>query len=198
LICSYAKYNNTSWTKDKVVFVKSLFESECETQKDTDILCELLKEEPHNIYPLIKTILEKEPTYRYKFKLFESCAEIFNYNEFPDNTIINVLTYLGKLLGINETVYKNIINSYLKDYGSENSNEENSYQKSSSNLDKAYILLEINKFATKSELMTAYRKKMMQYHPDRNPNVTEEVRNLLNQKTHEINEARDLIMENSN
>lgn len=150
------------------------------------------------IYPLIKTILEKEPTYRYKFKLFESCAEIFNYNEFPDNTIINVLTYLGKLLGINETVYKNIINSYLKDYGSENSNEENSYQKSSSNLDKAYILLEINKFATKSELMTAYRKKMMQYHPDRNPNVTEEVRNLLNQKTHEINEARDLIMENSN
>ena len=46
--------------------------------------------------------------------------------------------------------------------------------------------------------MTAYRKKMMQYHPDRNPNVTEEVRNLLNQKTHEINEARDLIMENSN
>lgn len=95
-------------------------------------------------------------------------------------------------------VYKNIINSYLKDYGSENSNEENSYQKSSSNLDKAYILLEINKFATKSELMTAYRKKMMQYHPDRNPNVTEEVRNLLNQKTHEINEARDLIMENSN
>ena len=101
-------------------------------------------------------------------------------------------------MGINETVYKNIINSYLKDYGSENSNEENSYQKSSSNLDKAYILLEINKFATKSKLMTAYRKKMMQYHPDRNPNVTEEVRNLLNQKTHEINEARDLIMENSN
>lgn len=196
LVCAYAQYNN-SWTKDKVRFVKSVFEPECTTQKDLERLREILKESPHNIISSIQLILKINPSYEYKFVLFQCCAQVLDYNSISDEQIINALSYLGEKLSLNDSDYMRVIEQYIHDHQDHESSDQQNrrdYQHHSSKLDEAFKLLELDKSASKNDVIKAFRKKIMQYHPDRNPNVTETVAEFLTQKSIELTEAKELIL----
>jgi DnaJ like chaperone protein len=58
---------------------------------------------------------------------------------------------------------------------------------------QAYKILEISSNSTIEEIKSAYKKKMMEYHPDRVSNLGQELKNLATKKSKEINESFNLI-----
>ena len=48
--------------------------------------------------------------------------------------------------------------------------------------------------ATIDEINRAYRLKMKEFHPDRNVNVTDAVREMIHQEAIKINAARDYLL----
>ncbi len=59
----------------------------------------------------------------------------------------------------------------------------------------AYLILKIDKSAGIEEIKSAYKRRIKEYHPDRLQNFGEEIRNLANIKTKQINLAYSLIKE---
>jgi DnaJ-domain-containing protein 1 len=85
---------------------------------------------------------------------------------------------------------KRTINS-LKEENSNHFNQKDSKATSASSptLDQAYKILEVNPDAGIVEIKSAYKKKMLEYHPDRVSNLGEEIKNLAEKKTKQINES---------
>ena len=60
-------------------------------------------------------------------------------------------------------------------------------------LEEAYAVLGLTPDATDDEVRKAYKKMMIQYHPDRVANLGEDVRQAATLKAQEINKAKDMI-----
>lgn len=60
-------------------------------------------------------------------------------------------------------------------------------------IEEAYRILEVPRTAAIEEIKSAYKKKIMEYHPDRVANLGTDLKNLAKQKTIEINLAYELI-----
>ncbi len=65
-------------------------------------------------------------------------------------------------------------------------------------LDEAYKVFGISSDATDDEVRKAYRKLVLQYHPDKVAHLGEEIKANANRKLQEINKARDLIFQARN
>lgn len=63
-------------------------------------------------------------------------------------------------------------------------------------LNQAIIILGVNNNATKEEIKASYKKKVMEYHPDRVDSLGAELKDLAKKKTLEINQAYDLLKKN--
>jgi DnaJ like chaperone protein len=66
-------------------------------------------------------------------------------------------------------------------------------QESPMNLDRACKLLSVPVNATTDEIKSAYKKRIMEYHPDRVATLGEELRTLASAKTQEINSAYNFL-----
>ena len=64
------------------------------------------------------------------------------------------------------------------------------------NIAEAYNILEIESDATTEEIKSAYKKKLMEYHPDRVESLGQEIKELAKKKTLLINQAYELIKKN--
>ncbi len=60
-----------------------------------------------------------------------------------------------------------------------------------------YSLLGISSVATDAEIKSAYRKLAKQFHPDANPQVTDAVRRVMEEKFKEVQEAYDVLRNSS-
>lgn len=199
LVSQYARFNGAGWTPEKVTFVKSIFEEYCDSEADLKYLRELLKENNINSEEQIGIILAQNIDYAMRFRIFELCAQAINFNTISDRSMEQALTHLGRHLGISEVDYQNIIHLFKTRDGQNNNqeqytNNDSRQQSASSRLKEAYELLGVAVSATKEEVIKAYRLKMMHFHPDKNPNVTPEVREVLTQKSIELQEAKEKIV----
>ena len=70
--------------------------------------------------------------------------------------------------------------------------------KSGNNLDKWYKILEISKESSDAEVKKAYRKMAVKYHPDKLIGVSEDIKNLAEEKFLAVKEAYEQIMKSKN
>jgi len=202
LVCYFCLKQNGQWTTEKVQYVKNTFEDACETKEDLELLQNLLKSKDRNEDQLIQNFNSLRPDYELKQKVFFSCATALNYNDYSDDRIDSILTNFGRQLGLNESDFRSVINGFKRTSHQQSSDRnERSEQRSKNSghkgqLDWAYGILGVDKNATEKEVQRAFRVKISQYHPDKNQNVTDAVQQLLNEKSRELQEARDLILAN--
>ena len=67
-------------------------------------------------------------------------------------------------------------------------------QQENSQLAESAKILGVSVHATIDEINRAYRLKMKEFHPDRNVNVTDAVREMIHQEAIKINAARDYLL----
>ncbi len=195
LISYFCLKKDNQWTSDKVKYVKGLFEDACETQADFQLLQQIMKEKSHADYQLIQQFLAMQPDYSLRYKVFVSCSTALLYDDFSDAGLDSVLTKLGQQLNLNTNDYREVIESLKTNaHQQQHSNNNTRHSTSQDQLAWAYNVLELNRQATEAEIKKAFRQKIAQYHPDKNQNVTEEVQQLLNEKTVDLQKARDIIM----
>lgn len=198
LVSYFCLKKDNQWTSEKVRFVKNLFEEVCKTQADLQLLQQVIKEKSQNDYQLIQQFLAIQPDYALRHKVFVSCATGLLYNDFSDARLDSILSKLGQQLHIDSTDYRAIIES-LKTHSSDDQHshgQHNTHAESGSQNQLAWALgiLGLDQRANEMEVKKAFRQKMAQYHPDKNQNVTEAVQQLLNEKTVEVQKARDIVM----
>lgn len=108
------------------------------------------------------------------------------------------LNSANRIIGNEDEELKKIIDELNQDKHKQssekgNQNKSNQSYDSEITLDKAYLILGLNRNATVEEIKTAYKQKIKDYHPDRVANLGEELRNLAAKKTTEINKAYEII-----
>ena len=72
--------------------------------------------------------------------------------------------------------------------------EQERQQQKNSQLAESAKILGVSVHATIDEINRAYRVKMKAFHPDRNVNVTDAVREMIHQEAIKINAARDYLL----
>ena len=72
--------------------------------------------------------------------------------------------------------------------------EQARQQQKNSQLAESAKILGVSVHATIDEINRAYRLKMKEFHPDRNVNVTDAVREMIHQEAIKINAARDYLL----
>ena len=72
--------------------------------------------------------------------------------------------------------------------------EQARQQQENSQLAESAKILGVSVHATIDEINRAYRLKMKEFHPDRNVNVTDAVREMIHQEAIKINAARDYLL----
>ena len=77
------------------------------------------------------------------------------------------------------------------DSSKDNSTEKN--EKKVFTLDDAYSILGLKSEATNDEIKSAYKQKVKEYHPDRVANLGEELKQLAEQKTQQINKSYEML-----
>ncbi|MBR7003110.1 MAG: DnaJ domain-containing protein [Neisseriaceae bacterium] len=87
-----------------------------------------------------------------------------------------------------EQQYQEAFEKQQQEYERENQKQNN----------KTYAeILGVAENASKAEIKAAYRRKMQSFHPDKNPNITPEVAQMLKEQAQKINEAYEFLMQNA-
>ncbi|RYY78189.1 MAG: hypothetical protein EOO69_11655 [Moraxellaceae bacterium] len=198
LVSCFCLKKDNQWSSEKVKFVKSLFEEACETPADLQLLQQVMKEKSYSSDSLIRQFLAMQPDYALRHKVFVSCATGLLYDDFSDASLDRVLSKLGQQLNLSTQDYSAVIDSLKThsshDHYSHNQRNARSQPSSQDQVAWAYGILGLSPAATEVDIKKAFRQKMAQYHPDKNQNVTIEVQQLLNEKTVELQKARDIVM----
>ncbi len=200
LISYFCLKKDKQWTSEKVRFVKEIFEDACETQADFQLLQQLMKSKNDNEYGLVQQFIGMQPDYELRHKVFIHCGIALLFDEYPNSAIDNILSQLGQQLHLEKRDYREAINRWKNEsnqqqYSNDNSHDSASHHSTSQHqLAWAYGILGLDHHASEVDVKKAFRQKMAQYHPDKNQNVTEAVQQLLNEKTVEVQKARDVIM----
>ncbi len=215
LISYFCLKKDNHWTSEKVRFVKEIFEDACETQADFQLLQQLMKSKPNNEYELVQQFIGMQPDYELRHNVFLHCGIALLFDEYSNPAIDSILSQLGQQLHLEQRDYREAINRWKNESnqqqyshhhsqdsadkgsagkGSTGQGSSNQHASSQSQLAWAQGILGLDHRATEAEVKKAFRQKMAQYHPDKNQNVTEAVQQLLNEKTVEVQKARDIIM----
>jgi len=62
-------------------------------------------------------------------------------------------------------------------------------------IDDCFPILQVNRTASHKEIKTAYRKRMLEYHPDKVSKLGEELKVLAEKKAKQINSAFEILKE---
>ncbi|OGU13576.1 MAG: hypothetical protein A2X61_02100 [Ignavibacteria bacterium GWB2_35_12] len=118
--------------------------------------------------------------------------------EVVETDLISVSTHHYK--NDSDEELKKIIDELNKDKTakdkSSDSSKDNSTQKNEKKvftLDDAYSILGLKSEATNDEIKSAYKQKVKEYHPDRVANLGEELKQLAEQKTQQINKSYEML-----
>lgn len=76
-----------------------------------------------------------------------------------------------------------------------NNNQNDNYERALT-LDDSFSVLQVNKTATAQVIKAAYRKRMLEYHPDKVSKLGEELQQLAERKAKQINAAYALLEKN--
>lgn len=202
IICTYALKYETSWTPEKVRFVKNIFHDFCVTEEDEAFLKNKLKAQyRRQLSSLIQLWLNQNPSlddrqYISQMVIILMINTCENFETAQKESI-----EFGKMIGLDEydcyMRFMSIVQE-TEHYHNTNSHEHmNNQEQSKTKLELSAEILGITLPATRDEIQKAYRMKIKDYHPDRNINVTPAVKMMLEEQAHRINEARDYLLEYS-
>lgn len=208
ILCQFALKYEPHWTSEKVQFVKNSFIHLCETPEDQAYLRDRLKTENRPpLFQNIRTWANSRPPQNDLEVIYAKIC-ILAVNTCHDfETIKRDCFSAGTSFGLSfhycDDQLKQILlerEQHHQEYEQHHQGSDHSYDHASdrssshSEVERAAEILGISPNATRDEIQKAYRIKIKDFHPDRNVNVTDAVKQMLEQQAHLINSARDTLM----
>ena len=189
IVCYFALKYEGEWTTEKVQYVKSCFDDCCETKADELYFRERLKKQNRpSLNISTQQWLELNPNQESREIIFDIISQLLvNTCQRIENIRHDAMSF-GTSIGLSYPSCHQKLEILLNRYFQQ---ETNTHQ---SELEKASELLGVRLNATEHEIQKAYRIKMKDFHPDRNVNVTPAVQRMLEEQTHLLNDARDLML----
>lgn len=185
LVCYYCTEGG-GWSSEKVSFVKNEFQEYCKNDSDLLLLRNMIKQKHSNVHKLIVSFESLGVDEDGRNTTFVLCVKaiMMNKNDVNASEIVDLAKKIKPEVGL--------FNKIMSDLFSEENNRSDNNQDDEAEWAKNILGLEGS--ITEREVMDAFRKKARAYHPDRNPNVTDEVMVFLNQKLDELNTARNILI----
>lgn len=200
ILCQFALKHEKHWTSEKVQFIKNSFIHLCETPEDQAYLRDRLKTENRPpLFQNIRTWASSRPPQN-DLEVIYSKMCILAINTCNDLEAIKKDCFsAGTSIGLSFHYCDDQLSQILLEHEQHDQEydyyDQNSDQKSSnSEIKRAAEILGVSTNSTRDEIQKAYRIKIKDFHPDRNVNVTDAVKQMLEQQAHLINSARDTLM----
>ncbi|KQQ71988.1 hypothetical protein [Acinetobacter sp. Leaf130] len=193
IVCHYALLHESTWSPDKVNFVKNIFIEACENDNEIVLLRERIKLTNRPTISLsIRDFLALQPNEPRK-------AEIYiNVMILIFNTCRNTEVFKTEVLqfGSNIDLARNYCIEELENFLKHASEQEKETPvvEEFNERELAAKVLGVSIHASNDEIKKAHRIKIRDFHSDRNVGVTDAVREILEQKAAEINHARDVLL----
>lgn len=193
ILSYYSILIDNKWTSEKVRFIKEIFIKDCNTDQQLILLRERIKNYSNlnrSISESIAKYLFLEPHSESKETLFRLILSILQLQTEDKNKVQAIAIDFGSKININE---KRILD-ILYDFGFYEKSKDDEINVNK-NIKWALKILELDfENLNKENINKAFRLKVREFHPDKNGNVTEAVKEILNNKTSEIYEARDILL----
>ncbi|MCF9034120.1 DnaJ domain-containing protein [Acinetobacter nectaris] len=193
LVSYYTTFPDQNWSSDKVNYVKNTFRSECRDENDLTLLKDLLKERRLDLAQILRDVLTLSD-YETRITIFKMCCQGLNYNNYNDADMERILVNLATNLQLHILHYQAIIDMFKSHSHQQGGYSYTNNENYTTSLADAYQTLGIAETTDQATVIKAYRKKMMQYHPDKNPNASEAEKEKLNEKVSEIQTAKERII----
>jgi DnaJ-domain-containing protein 1 len=179
------------WTPEKVRYIKHLFSDICSTESDHLYLREQLKGKGYFFFDQnIKNWLSQNPSIDDRRIIFEAAVKLLVNTCNSINDIRADSFNFGEKIGLGWKYCNDFLADIFDDH-TDNYSTDNNYNSK----EEAAKILDVSVNASIDEIQKAYRLKIREFHPDRNANVTDAVREMLNNQTKLINEARDTLLQ---
>lgn len=198
ILCHYALRYESTWTPDKVKFIKGEFIQFAKKQEDIIYLKDRMKlRERPSLSESIGKFLSQNPNDNLKEQLTNNIGSLLVGTCNNWHLIECDLREFSQKVNINQEFYFELIDHYRRIHYEQNAKNNNFRQNNDElELEKSAALLGVSIHANEAEIKHAWSLKMKAFHPDRNVKVTPEVREILKEKTQEINAARDFLLKN--
>ncbi|MCF8999608.1 DnaJ domain-containing protein [Acinetobacter nectaris] len=193
LVSYYTTFPDQNWSSNKVNYVKNTFRSECRDENDLTLLKDLLKERRLDLAQILREVLTISD-YETRITIFKMCCQGLNYNNYNDTDMERILVNLAANLQLHILHYQTIIDMFKSHSNQQGGYNYTNNENYTTSLADAYQTLGISETTDQAAVIKAYRKKMMQYHPDKNPNASETEKEKLNEKVSEIQTAKERII----
>lgn len=198
IICYFALKKEPQWETEKIKFVRERLQPFCQNDNDTLFLKNRIKSSTNTLPNLENSIFDF--MYRFdnndlKVLLFDTVCVLLletSHDEFPQ--IRQEAFSFAAKIQLTPNLSRQVWEPFEMQYRtSQQKHQENSKHSEPNPEKQAYDLLGLSENASLTEIKVAYRKKMMELHPDRNPNVTDTVRKMLNAESQKITQAYELL-----
>ena len=202
ILCSFALKYETQWTSPKVQFVKNSFIHLCDTPEDHAYLRDRLKYEYRpSLATSIHLWLNEHRPMLHELEVIYAKVCLLLVNTCPNLEQIKKDCFsFGTSIGLAYDYCDHELSQMLKEreeyFHEQHTEGEHTREECSaySELENAAEILGISPNSTRDEIQRAYRNKIKDFHPDRNVNVTDAVKMMLEQQAHLINDARDTML----
>ncbi|QHI08903.1 hypothetical protein [Acinetobacter haemolyticus] len=193
IVCHYALLHEPVWNSDKVNFVKNIFIEVCENDNEIVLLRERIKLSSRpSISQSIRDFLVLQPNVPRKAEIYINVMIlIFNTCDNTEVFKTEVLQF-GSNIGLEHNYCIEELQNFLKHAAEQE--KDTPIVEELNERELAARLLGISIQASTEEIKKAHRIKIREFHSDRNVGVTDAVREILEQKSAEINHARDVLL----
>lgn len=194
------------WDKRKLALIQEMFDEIGKNSRErAEIIRKSLYQKPR---PNIENIVARLNKLRLhpddRLKLYQDAVHLAVETTDGDFDVFRSdMLRLGMDIGITPQICVAVLLEYYQQvHGqSHHTNHQQSQQQhtpkspiNQNELMQSAEILGIDPHASVAEINQAYRQKMRDYHPDRNPQVTDAVRQMLHEKSLAINSAREYML----
>ena len=206
ILCHYSVIIEKEWTSEKVRFIKNIFEKDCTTEKQLVLLRDRIKLNANaGVKPPVNLSISKylafNPDMDSKISLFHILINVLAHQSNDHSLIIKISLDFSEKVDI---PYHYAI-EILKESGYFIDNERTNNSKNTDNNEpediknilwalKVFDLDENKSDLTKEMIIKHFQQKIKEFHPDKNGSVTDAVREILNQKTSDLYDAREILL----
>lgn len=204
ILTHFARFNGHEWRPEKLhVFNHKMFAA----FQNQPYLYALLQQRIHNIESpaldqSIQFLLRHKPTEEARLGLMLQAFQILAMDESNLMDVEGLIKTFAMLLGISPSTFDEFRQELRKrfSYGSQSTNNnrhQNNNHQPSGNTEIVWACEILNidqRSSTRDAVQQAYRNKIKEFHPDKHQSLPESVRQLIESKAQELNQARDILM----